>query len=1099
MAIRLKFDPTKNLETPAFVLATKSGVKIGRLPVCGLNMKDCLNAAAELSFSIHKADCKNGTWDQTTDFKLLWAREWNKWFEITVDIDETDDLIKNVSAVGLGQAELSQINVYEIEANTDIDIEREDYAPTVLYNHSNPKLSLLDRLIEKAPHYTIGHVDSSLASLQRAFSFDETDILSAFNEISQELNCLFQIDCYTNAEGNITREINVYDLEAYCYECGSRGNFLDACDECGSTNIKPGYGEDTTIFVTSENLADNINYETNTDSVKNCFKLKGGDDTITAAIANCNPNGSPYLWFISDALKGDMSDDLVSRLAEYDSLYNYYQTDHVITVDADLRTAYNALIDKYWQYTNDYPHISNTIVGFPNLIKAYSEALDFRYYLESLFKPLQTATRTTAGLEGAKLNSIALSPVALQNVNNLSGNSASSAVLAMAKTIISPDYSVSIKESVIDTSNGNRWIGKFTVVNSKDETDTATTGNVSVTLTDDFETLVKQKIYKALNNKRADFPDIIKMFNYPLEGFIAEIKKYSLENLEELIDSCQSVLDLLIESGVSDKDTWEQQPNDLYRRMYTPYYNYLQVLQEEKKIRTSEISVIMGAFDRSGKLIQDGIYTFLDAHRTSIQKTLDFANFLGADLYKELSSYRREDIYQNSNYISEGLTNSELLSNAIEFIQTAKKEIYKSATMQHSISASLKNLLVMHEFEPLLDKFEVGNWIRIRVDGKVYQLRLLEYDLSFDNLDSLSVTFSDVKITGNQALSDLESITAQAANMATSYDIVSRQASNGQRSNEQLADWVNKGLALTKMKIVDSADNQNITWDNHGLLCREYIPATDTYDGKQLKIINKGLFLTDDNWQTSKAGIGNFAFWNPVTEQMEESYGVIADTLVGNLILSERVGIYNTKNSIKMDENGVTITSDNRTNGENQTVFTIEKLDYNADNEETITRQLYIDSNGNLVINGSIRVNSGGESGDMTLDELTDASRYTEVFNNLIDNSLHGENGVYSTMNQYYLDAKEYSDMMLDGYKAEVGQYMSFGSDGLTLGAANSAFKTVIDNQRLAFYDGDAVAAYISNNQLYIPQAVIQSTLMIGDFFFSPRADGGVSLTWQGN
>ena len=127
--------------------------------------------------------------------------------------------------------------------------------------------------------------------------------------------------------------------------------------------------------------------------------------------------------------------------------------------------------------------------------------------------------------------------------------------------------------------------------------------------------------------------------------------------------------------------------------------------------------------------------------------------------------------------------------------------------------------------------------------------------------------------------------------MATSYDIVSRQASNGQRSNEQLADWVNKGLALTKMKIVDSADNQNITWDNHGLLCREYIPATDTYDGKQLKIINKGLFLTDDNWQTSKAGIGNFAFWNPVTEQMEESYGVIADTLVGNLILSERVGI----------------------------------------------------------------------------------------------------------------------------------------------------------------------------------------------------------------
>lgn len=62
----------------------------------------------------------------------------------------------------------------------------------------------------------------------------------------------------------------------------------------------------------------------------------------------------------------------------------------------------------------------------------------------------------------------------------------------------------------------------------------------------------------------------------------------------------------------------------------------------------------------------------------------------------------------------------------------------------------------------------------------------------------------------------------------------------------------------------------------------------------------------------------------------------------------------------------------------------------------------------------------------------------------------------------------------------------------------NSAFKTVIDNTRLAFLDGNTVAAYISNNQLFIPNAVIQNTLTLGGFFFSPRSDGGVSLTWQG-
>ena len=49
------------------------------------------------------------------------------------------------------------------------------------------------------------------------------------------------------------------------------------------------------------------------------------------------------------------------------------------------------------------------------------------------------------------------------------------------------------------------------------------------------------------------------------------------------------------------------------------------------------------------------------------------------------------------------------------------------------------------------------------------------------------------------------------------------------------------------------------------------------------------------------------------------------------------------------------------------------------------------------------------------------------------------------------------------------------------------------------FKQADTTVAYINNNQLYIPNAVIQNTLTLGKFFFSPRVDGGVSLVWQGN
>ena len=87
----------------------------------------------------------------------------------------------------------------------------------------------------------------------------------------------------------------------------------------------------------------------------------------------------------------------------------------------------------------------------------------------------------------------------------------------------------------------------------------------------------------------------------------------------------------------------------------------------------------------------------------------------------------------------------------------------------------------------------------------------------------------------------------------------------------------------------------------------------------------------------------------------------------------------------------------------------------------------------------------------------------------------------------------------LNNYKAEVGQCIEFNDDGLSLGASGSDFKTVIDNQRMAFKDGDTTVAYVSNKQLYIPDATVEKSLTIGQFKFTPHAndDGGMSLIWE--
>lgn len=1096
MAIKINFDNTNNVIEPTFVLLTRSGRKICKLPADNTVFKDRMNSVSELSFNVNKnlMKKKRKFWNQIVDFKLAWARDWNKLFEIYVEIDEANDIVKHISAKSLGEAELSQINLYDIEINTESDIEREDYEPTVLFNEERPNASLLHRIMEKAPHYTINYVSSSIKNIQRTFTFDSKSIYDSFQDIAKEINCLFVIDCYLDSDGKIVREVNVYDLESYCLNCGKRGEFTHVCPECGSKDIVS-YGQDTSIFVSTENLADSITYSTDNGSIKNCFKLEAGDDLMTATIINCNPNGSSYIWHISDESKKDMSEELVTKLEAYDTRYDYYQNEYSVNLNSDVLAAYNNLVEKYKVYSQDYSKIQSPIVGYPALMEAYYNVVDFYLYLNNSLMPTVEISNTTAAQQVSKLTASNLSPVAVQNIDVCSAATAESAVLAMAKTVVDDRYQVKISNTAF---SDNIWSGIFIVTNYSDEEDTATSSLISIEINDDYESYVKQKINKTLSKVVTDdATDIIQLFSLDDENFINELKKYSLVKLNAFYENCQSCLDILIDQGIANRETWADQTPDMYEELYLPYYRKLGYIELETKIREDEISIIIGSYDADGNLKSIGMQSILDSERDNIRDALNFEQYLGENLWLEFASYRREDTYKNDNYISDGLNNAELFAHANEFIEIAKKDIFKSSTLQHSISSTLKNLLVMKEFSPIVQYFEIGNWIRVRVDENVYRLRLIEYEINFDNLENILIAFSDVTIISD-GVSDVKSVLDQANSISTSYGSVSRQAKQGKKSSEQLDDWVFNGLSLTNMKIVDNSDNQNISFDSHGLLCKEYLPITDTYDDKQLKIINKGLYVTNDNWLTSRAGIGEFTFWNPQTGKMEEDYGVIANTLVGNLILSEKVGIYNTENSITLDKNGVIITTTDASENEaTKMAFKIQKKETDEAGNDRLTPIMYVDSNGDLVLNGTTKINSAADPTVTILDEIVDTGRYQEIVSQNIHNALYGDNGVYSTIDEKYNDVRAYTESMLNDYKAEVGQYMSFDENGLILGASSSSFKTVIENRRMAFYDGDNVAAYISNSQLNIPNAVIEQTLSLGKFFFSVRQDGGVSLTWQ--
>lgn len=193
----------------------------------------------ELKLTIPTSFSADEFWKKITDFKLCWVRDWDMYYEIDVDVEETNDIIKIISAKSLAESELSQLYVYGLVINTEEDIARDYYKPTVLYD-ADPSISLLNRVLEKAPHYAIGHVDASVANIQRIFSFDNKTVYDALIEIGKEINCLILMEAHTDRDGKLTRVINVYDLEQQCLECGERGDFTNKCPNCGGEIIRSG-------------------------------------------------------------------------------------------------------------------------------------------------------------------------------------------------------------------------------------------------------------------------------------------------------------------------------------------------------------------------------------------------------------------------------------------------------------------------------------------------------------------------------------------------------------------------------------------------------------------------------------------------------------------------------------------------------------------------------------------------------------------------------------------------------------------------------------------------------------------------------------------
>ena len=1084
MAIRIRFDSANNPMHPRLILTTRSGSRIRELPINEIKFKEDLTEGSTFSFRVYKERCLNSAgeideafWKKIRDFRLAYCPEFDMYYELVVDINESDSIVKSIEATSLGEAELSQINVYGLEINTEEDINRDDYVPTVFYNENTASASLLDRMLYKAPHYRIDHVDDSLKDIQRSFSFDSTSLHDALMDIGEEIDCLFRIECVRDANGGIDRKLSAYDLENNCMACGERGDFIGVCPNCGSTAIRSGYGDDTSIYVSVENLADEVTFTTNTDEVKNCFRLEAGDDLMTATIINANPNGSQYLWYITDDMREDMSDELQAKLEEYDTMCEAFKHTSSWAPNAALLTQYNTIAQKYQSYKPEINEIDSPIVGYPALMQAYYDTIDLQLFLNNELMPSVEISTTTAADEAEKLTSASLTPVAVANLSSCTAATAESAVLGMAKCLVRSTYQLKVRNSIYSSEN-HTWTGTIDVTNYADEEDTATTESITVLINDDMEKYIMQKIRRAMKKDSNDITDIASLFDLEIDEFEDELEKYALQRLIAFRDSCQACLDILIQQGAADRTTWAGSGLDLYENLYQPYLEKMAAIESEISLRTEELAVVTGVYDENGGLLYSGMQSEIIARRNQIQSAQNFEEFLGTTLWNEFAAYRREDVYNNTNYISDGLNNEQLFAMALQFLNVAEKEIYTSATMQHSLTADMHNLLAMREFSPLVNMFQVGNWIRVAIDREVYRLRLASYEISYDNW-SLDVEFTDVKY-GHNSASDVASLLQRAESMSTSYGAVARQAESGQESHNIMKNWTAEGFSLTT-KIVGGAENQEFIIDESGLTGREYYPESGGYSEGQVKLTSSGLYVTNDGWLTAKAGVGKFQYYNPATGETEEAFGVIADTLVGSVILAQNVGIYNENGSIALDEEGFTLITEA---GDGAKQFRILRRETNG----SLTSVLAIDSNGRLVLEG------GNIEDTVTAAvEVSNRGLMVEVEDMIAE--------VSTTLTQ----RANGLELQVEQNSTNIGtQQTTFRvtSDGAEISKNYSDTTMRISNDQITMEVFGEPVTWWNINEQVMPKMVnipVGGSLRLGALQFQPRSSGNLSLLWVGD
>ncbi|NBI93103.1 hypothetical protein D3Z45_21650 [Lachnospiraceae bacterium] len=235
-----------NLVPPAYILTKANNDRMHVIECTEKKYFLKFNAPDVIQFKTYMLidEMKNLAYDSIVEGKFIEVDGLGRFIisNITTESKGNNFEYKDCEAIGI-EVMLGQkyLELFTINMGTTESIDGVKF-----YNLANPDKSLLHLALEKCPGWKIGHIDTSLLTMERCFEITRQDIYSFLTQdVANAFQCIFLFD-------TLHQIINVYAEDTV--------------------------GNNTDIFVTYDNLLKNTNISSSVDDIKTCLTVTGAND-----------------------------------------------------------------------------------------------------------------------------------------------------------------------------------------------------------------------------------------------------------------------------------------------------------------------------------------------------------------------------------------------------------------------------------------------------------------------------------------------------------------------------------------------------------------------------------------------------------------------------------------------------------------------------------------------------------------------------------------------------------------------------------------------------------------------------------------------------